>query len=1585
MSTQFLFGPVSSAFAVQFFPKLKQEGNCLTFDTEGRPDILVRPHETWEEIAARLPAKWSPDFILLNLPYRAIPEGILASPYQRFALAPDWKLVWHYYVQRAADVDLLFTDPAGVEAFHRAGIHHVRPARFSGGAHSCLDCVPPENARDIDVLVIGNFNPAIHTDRAVWLSQLARMLPAWRVEFHPAAGGPTYRQLLSRARIVFRHATPDAADSLLIDAVSAGALVIQNADGPLLPSGWSEAGGCVQTEAHHVEATLRYFLLNEEERRQRVRTSHQAGLAPFLWEASLREVVAQIEEELQSKIVSRLPHDSKPLLERLHARCSQLGAAGPQSDPELCKDLEAFLADVPGDAMLHHALGTALLRRDVDSTVAIANAEVAGEHFRKAVGKDPSNPVTRVNLVESLRIAGRQDEAIHEARRCLWLLRDEPTEPTGWCKSPLAWFDYGYFRIEWEKAAWEHGRDAVAEALAKTRLLRWQLQSFLASSSGEMVHQYEAMLACPELPPANSALGVRIAKTNHAVEAVPYLAKAAAANPFDREAARALYYMLGQLGEGHAQRLLAWERRMLRRAMPNVFQSEPWFDETPPPEEDLVSIIILCCNQFEFTFQCVESLLVHTRARYELIFVNNGSTDSTRKYLESIREREGPDRIEIIHNEKNLGFPAGCNQGLARARGRFLLFLNNDTILTPGWLEGLLRPMLIEWPAVGLTGPMTNYAPEPQGMRTPYANIESLVPYAQQRRKEFLGKVLKTQRVTGFCMLTRREVLERIGTFDERYEIGFFDDDDLCVRVRQAGFQIRVALDTYIHHHGSQTFRGLGIDTRKLLQENFTRFRDKWGEEHTAGYRFVELSPTGGEKRTATPPSSLKARESVSPQPPPGPVSTNGSRRHVRKRTTLSMIVKNEEKNLPDCLRSVRDLFDQIVVNDTGSTDRTREIALDFGADLIECPWADSFAAARNASLERATGDWVMWLDGDDRISPDNYVKLQNLFEKLGDELDAYAVKVRSGLDNQAQTFRLLDQVRIFPNRPGVRWDYRVHEQILPAVKRIGGGVRWTDIVVDHTGYQDPSLRQGKLERNLRLLELDAKERPQDAFTLFNLGWTILDLGRVEEALVHLRGSLERSGPDSSITRKLYDLIAHAHTALRRRDEALEWCERGLAVYPDDAELLLQRALLMREGGKPSEASRSLEALLSSKPAQYFASVDSALRGYKTRHLLGEVYRDQGRWSEAEVQWRAAVKERANFPPAWIALGELCIRQGRWGDVENVACEMDRLPTEAVNAQILRARAALHRSDFAEARLVLEETIALAPTAIAPRVLLTHALLREGLDMPAAEVGLRDVLALDPDHQEAKGNLRILLQNHPELSQPLSALPKVGLLGFIPRDAPWLECMLKHYREQGVETFHLIVHPAAAQTIEAVQEHPKVTVEFDEKVIDRFDGKLANWTPYLKRFDSKPDFVVVTDCNHVLFPRWHGTMTEVLARYNDRSRLGSIAYELVRKEDESPVDWSRPLPEQRRFATRSTEATEGFVIRLDSGHTNEDAPRDSRPLAPFYSVSLASADATIGDSAGTFQPPSANDDTRTREFTQRRVALPLPSFRRPTA
>ena len=182
--------------------------------------------------------------------------------------------------------------------------------------------------------------------------------------------------------------------------------------------------------------------------------------------------------------------------------------------------------------------------------------------------------------------------------------------------------------------------------------------------------------------------------------------------------------------------------------------------------------------------------------------------------------------------------------------------------------------------------------------------------------------------------------------------------------------------------------------------------------------------------------------------------------------------------------------FDEIVVVDTGSTDRTAAIAREFGARVFDFDWVNDFTAARNAALARATGHYGFWLDADDVLDPPQRAKLQALLDGLrpGDEA---AYVVRCSCDpgpngDGGQT--VVDYIRLFPVREGVRWPYAVHEQTLPALRRTNVPVRWTEVTVRHTGNTDPALREFKLQRDCRILEYELAKRPDNPFVLFNLG-----------------------------------------------------------------------------------------------------------------------------------------------------------------------------------------------------------------------------------------------------------------------------------------------------------------------------------------------------------------------------------------------------------------------------------------------------------------------------------------------------------------
>jgi GT2 family glycosyltransferase len=661
-----------------------------------------------------------------------------------------------------------------------------------------------------------------------------------------------------------------------------------------------------------------------------------------------------------------------------------------------------------------------------------------------------------------------------------------------------------------------------------------------------------------------------------------------------------------------------------------------------------------------------------------------------------------------------------------------VVLLNNDTIVTRGWLEGLIALSLHDWPHTGMVGPVTNCASPPQQIAASYRTREGIDAFAERCGRDFTATALNVNRLIGFCLLIRREVLDKIGVLDEQFGIGFFEDDDLCVRAREAGYRLAVAQGVFIHHFGSRTFRGLGIDCHQQLKDGFARFRDKWGPEKVVGYRLPEEGIACGLQIADC------QEEAGNETGADRPLQLDPTIHHSQLTTqlvSLCMIVKDAEATLGACLSSVRDLVDEMVVVDTGSSDRTREVAAEAGARVFDFAWVDSFAEARNESLRHARGRWILWLDADEYFDEENRERLRALLGELKNEAlsphqrgpsparrtqreIAFTMRQRSELAPGLHAAAQVDQIRLFPSHRELRWQYRVHEQILPALRRLGAEVQSTDIVIAHSGFRDPAIQEPKVERNWRLLQLEVQERPDDPFVLYNLGAIALTRGQTAEALAFLQKSLDKSQPGDTLEQKLYVLLTRCHQELGQKDKALEVCRTGRALYPRDAELMFWEGVLWREQGSLAPAEACFLEVLRAPVEKRFTSIDAGLQGYRTRHLLAEIYREQGRAPEAEAQWRAAVKDSPGFMPAWLGLAELFLEQGRWEEADRAADRLHSDPALAVEAAVMRARAHLGRKEFMAARQLLEQTIATSPRSVWPRVILTHVLLQEGTDPP---------------------------------------------------------------------------------------------------------------------------------------------------------------------------------------------------------------------------------------------------------------------------
>ncbi|HEV8058264.1 MAG TPA: glycosyltransferase [Gemmataceae bacterium] len=1253
MRLRYLFGPVTAKFANQYLEEQRRQGDCLAFHTSESVDVKLNYDDTWEEIIAKLPPDWRPDLLLLYLPYTAVPPGLLLAPIPIIALAPDWNLLWHTYRHTLPHCDRVLTDAPGVEALRRLGIAQASTANLFGLGRDFDEHAWPDQPRDIDILFVGNFHPIVQQERLPWIARLARLGYRWSVEIRQGVFGAEYLDLMNRARIVFNRSLRGEANKRAFETLAAGALLFQEADNREIPALLHDRQDCVFYNADNLEELLEHYLENEEER-SRLALAGQRRASEFTFEGLWVKQLAELGQDWaglveranarQANLVS--PEDSINL--RLWEACS--GADTQTRSLEL--DLAKQLVLQPQAARMHYGLGLLeSLRGDWAKAAAC---------FRRAVAHEPAHVVAGAALASALAAGGQKPEATEAARQTLARLDSPDAIPASCWQQPPFPTGFGPLRVAWEAAGWKHAGAPGLEIKAKTDCLKAHLHQLLAETTGELHHAYEAALLQPEAPGSRMTLGNLLRKADQRAAAVTHFRRAQQANPFDHEATRQLFIGLGESGDGFGQRRLAAENRLLHEAALELVPAEGWIDKVPPPPDELVSIVVLCCNEITITRLCLESVCRHTRPPFELVVVDNGSTDETPSYLRELSCRPEPKRVVILRNETNAGFPAGCNQALAKARGQQVVFLNNDTVVVAGWLESLLAALFHDWPKVGLVGAVSNYAPPPQLVQPGYRDLSGLDEFAAARRTEFAGQTLSVERLTGFCLLARRAVLKRIGSFDTRFGLGFFDDDDLGIRAREAGFELRAALDSYIHHFGSRTFRGLGIDCEQQLRDNFAAFKAKWGEERTAGYGMPH-------KDTRQPEVRLAAAPITNGPKAPGSVSKACT-------VSLCMIVKNEEHNLPACLESIAGLVDDIVIVDTGSSDATKAVAERYGARVFDFPWVDSFAVARNESLRHAKGDWIFWMDADDRLEESSRPLLKQLFADLRPGVMAFSMKCLCVPDPSHPSPTVVDHIRLFPNQPQIRWHYRVHEQILPSVRAAGGNVCFAPIVIRHVGYKDPALRWHKLERDLRLLKLDHDEKPDEPFNLFNLGCVYQELGATDEALRCLHGSLERSQPTDSIVRKLYALIAGCHRQLGQPEQALAACTAGRVHYPDDAEILFHEGLVRRELHDAAGSEAAFLRLLSGQEKAHFASVETSLRGSKARHNLAVLYLEQGRLAEAEAQWRAALAVEPDYGPGWLGFGEICLQQRRWQDVELAINRLSQLNGSVVDAKSLQAR-----------------------------------------------------------------------------------------------------------------------------------------------------------------------------------------------------------------------------------------------------------------------------------------------------------------------
>ena len=539
-------------------------------------------------------------------------------------------------------------------------------------------------------------------------------------------------------------------------------------------------------------------------------------------------------------------------------------------------------------------------------------------------------------------------------------------------------------------------------------------------------------------------------------------------------------------------------------------------------------------------------------------------------------------------------------------------------------------------------------------------------------------------------------------------------------------------LDRGIIDYTAHYFLGESLSALGLIEEAVKAFE--------AASRVLPDRPEAPQARRALRPSQAVDHEAAVAGDfvPPAAVDEGA-------RLTLCMIVRDEEARLGECLESVRDVVDEIVVVDTGSKDKTVEVAQRYGARVGHFEWCDDFSAARNESLRLATGDWILWLDADDRLPAEYVDTIRSLVAGPRDRSYFFV------LDDRGYESVSCLQMRLFPNLEGVCFEMPVHEQVTPSLAKLGVEMVSTPVRVVHTGYTSPEVVSAKKDRYLRIMESWLLQHQDDYIVRSHVALTYHTTGRLEAAAEHYRFIVEDSDcrRDRNIVILTTSLLFLGRTWQKLGDfeVALDWLRRAEEVDRDYVLTQFSLAEVLLELGQAAESSGYAQRLLTRDREQLtFFPIDQRELRYATLHVLGRAHAKLGQ-VEAAAQ---ALRQASEVPVARRseALGQLSDIYKEAGDRDAaLAVLCDALGIDPQHPRHLFNIGMLHleAGGFDDSRRHFEqvlEVVGEGRTDARMRALLNLGFISKTQgDVDGAEARYIEVLSLDPEHTDARANL----------------------------------------------------------------------------------------------------------------------------------------------------------------------------------------------------------------------------------------------------
>lgn len=344
----------------------------------------------------------------------------------------------------------------------------------------------------------------------------------------------------------------------------------------------------------------------------------------------------------------------------------------------------------------------------------------------------------------------------------------------------------------------------------------------------------------------------------------------------------------------------------------------------------------------------------------------------------------------------------------------------------------------------------------------------------------------------------------------------------------------------------------------------------------------------------------------------------------TRPKVSLCLIAKDEESSIAACIQSAADLVDEIILVDTGSGDRTMELAEKFNARIIPFAWNEDFAAARNFGLEQAAGEWILVLDADEVLEPVERESFIRLLDAVG--VEGYFFTIRSRLGNGEE--EVSDQVvRLFKNNPLYRFDGAIHEQVVSSIKRYSGDASLvlSGITILHTGYlQAKIIAKHKHQRNIGVIRRALAVTPEDPFLLYSLGIEFTQAGDIARGNEFLTAALLRLTGREGYFRHVITTLGMGLLETGEKERLAQFLDKAFIMFPGDPELCLIKGVMALQAGEWQAAADGL-----GRAAE--AATDTIFPLCYIQALLGDALTMIGRNAQAKTAYLAACR----MSPGW--------------------------------------------------------------------------------------------------------------------------------------------------------------------------------------------------------------------------------------------------------------------------------------------------------------------------------------------------------------